>query len=83
MCRRMYVLEAIELKENKDSCMFSPLALPQRPGGDDPETDHEHQQHRPGADGHQGLQHEPADRENEEMNSIEGLKHFYVFALSA
>lgn len=44
--------------------MSSPLALPQRPGGDDPEADHEHQQHRPRADGHQGLQHEPEHREN-------------------
>ena len=44
---------------------LSPLALPQCPGGDDPEADHEHQQHRPGADGHQGLQDEPADGESD------------------
>ena len=44
---------------------LSPLALPQCPGGDDPEADHEHQQHRPGTDGHQGLQHEPEDGESE------------------
>ena len=41
----------------------SPFALPQGPGGDDPEADHEHEQHRARADCHQGLQHEPREKE--------------------
>lgn len=36
-----------------------PFALSQRPRGDDPQGDHEDQQHRTGADGHQGLKDEP------------------------
>ena len=36
-----------------------PLALAQRPAGNDPQGDHKHQQHRPGADRHQGLQYKP------------------------
>ena len=36
-----------------------PLALAQGPAGDDPQADHEDKQHRPRADRHQGLQHEP------------------------
>ena len=47
---------------------FSPLTLAQRPGGDDPEADHEHQEHSAGADCHQGLQHEPgAVRESDSV----------------
>ena len=36
----------------------SPFALSEGPAGDDPQGDHEHQQHGAGADGHQGLEHE-------------------------
>ena len=39
--------------------IFSPLTLPQGPAGYDPQGHHEHQQHRAGADSHQGFQHEP------------------------
>lgn len=38
---------------------YVPFALPERPAGDDPEGDHEHQQDGAGADGHQCLQDEP------------------------
>lgn len=36
-----------------------PLALSQCPRGDDPQRDHEDQQHRARADSHQGLENEP------------------------
>lgn len=36
----------------------SPLTHPHRPGRDDPQGDAEDQQHRPGADGHEGFHDE-------------------------
>lgn len=45
-----------------------PLALSQRPRGDDPQRDHEDQEHRAGADGHQGLEDEPGV----EVDAIQG-----------
>lgn len=45
-----------------------PLTLSQRPRGDDPQGDHEDQQHRAGADGHQGLEDEPGV----EVDAIQG-----------
>lgn len=36
----------------------SPFALSERPAGDDPQGDHEHQQHGAWADGHESLEHE-------------------------
>lgn len=35
-----------------------PFALPQRPTGNDPQRDHEYQQHSTGANGHESLEHE-------------------------
>jgi hypothetical protein len=45
-----------------------PLALSQCPRGDDPQGDHEDQQYRARADGHQGLEDEPGV----EVDAIQG-----------
>ena len=60
----------------------SPFALPQGPGGDDPEADHEHEQHRARADCHQGLQHEPREIEGLCIDSMDEYNFFHVFTLS-
>ena len=38
----------------------SPLTLTQSPRGNDPQRDHEHEQHRARADGHQRLEDKPS-----------------------
>lgn len=45
-----------------------PFALSQRPRGDDPQGDHEDQEHRAGADGHQGLE----DESGVKVDAIQG-----------
>ena len=36
-----------------------PFALPERPAGNDPERDHEYEQHRSWTNGHEGFEDEP------------------------
>ncbi len=47
------------IKDSYQTQFVLPFALSERPACDDPERDHEDEQHRARTDGHQGLQDEP------------------------